>query len=455
MRLPRRVPWASLAELDQVCAAIYGDENDVDAKIFAINRIAAWKAVTALPHAVESTLAFLVVIIEDTKQGATPPILLRHSYAAAVIRLVNGLVDPLQVGTYARSISAIAQQLGLPNWLVELRHAATHEDLPSLSLLQEAARQSMSWLLHNYYLPILNPVSTRLTTSAPPLRPLAPMLKFYKNTMKSITRDVSLMSQLKPKIVGILRDLERWIAECRVTANVAVGEVGWYAGQTDGADTDAKETWALERFCDGLAEKGMLVPLSKKKRQLAGEDLLPNKSSVAFWDPLLQHVQTIHVDFPYVLCRRLVSTLLTANTSPEAPTTDASYDMFLASWVIWTIETWQDTSSVYLDLKWETVVHLMKGLGCESPLASRNRSAISALLKNLTSGQEELESVTSLLLRPNTQLSGPEWNPSDLHVMEERNKLLQLTMLEPLSNSKQSNSSPQESSQDIAIPGCL
>lgn len=39
MRLPRRVPWASLAELEQLCASIYGDENDIEAKIFAINRV--------------------------------------------------------------------------------------------------------------------------------------------------------------------------------------------------------------------------------------------------------------------------------------------------------------------------------------------------------------------------------------------------------------------------------
>jgi len=55
--------------------------------------------------------------------------------------MVNGLVDPLQVGAFARSIASIAVQLGLPSWLVELRHAATHEDLPSLELLREAARE--------------------------------------------------------------------------------------------------------------------------------------------------------------------------------------------------------------------------------------------------------------------------------------------------------------------------
>lgn len=39
MRLPRRVPWASLAELDQVCTWIYADERDWDGKVLAINRV--------------------------------------------------------------------------------------------------------------------------------------------------------------------------------------------------------------------------------------------------------------------------------------------------------------------------------------------------------------------------------------------------------------------------------
>lgn len=66
---------------------------------------------------------------------------MRQGYAAALLRLVNGLVDPLQFGAYARPIAAIAAQIGLPVWLVELRHAATHEELPSLSVLREGARQ--------------------------------------------------------------------------------------------------------------------------------------------------------------------------------------------------------------------------------------------------------------------------------------------------------------------------
>jgi ribosomal biogenesis protein LAS1 len=93
-----------------------------------------------LPHALESLLSILVAIRQESTD-ASSSLSLRQSYATAIIRLVNGLVDPLQLGTYARSISSIAAQIGLPAWLVELRHAATHEDLPSLELLRDGAKE--------------------------------------------------------------------------------------------------------------------------------------------------------------------------------------------------------------------------------------------------------------------------------------------------------------------------
>lgn len=101
---------------------------------------------TPLPHALESLLSILVAIRQESTYdaGTSSSLSLRQSYATAIIRLVNGLVDPLQLGTYARSISSIAAQIGLPAWLVELRHAATHEDLPSLELLRDGAKEVSS-----------------------------------------------------------------------------------------------------------------------------------------------------------------------------------------------------------------------------------------------------------------------------------------------------------------------
>lgn len=54
---------------------------------------------------------------------------------------MNSLVDPLQTAYFARSISSLAQQLGLPLWFVELRHQATHEELPNLPILRQGATQ--------------------------------------------------------------------------------------------------------------------------------------------------------------------------------------------------------------------------------------------------------------------------------------------------------------------------
>jgi len=39
MQLPRRVPWASLSELEQLCSWIYSDETDLRSKQMAANKV--------------------------------------------------------------------------------------------------------------------------------------------------------------------------------------------------------------------------------------------------------------------------------------------------------------------------------------------------------------------------------------------------------------------------------
>jgi hypothetical protein len=64
---------------------------------------------------------------------------------------VNGIVDVGQKGIVAQSIQSIAENIGLPAWFVELRHQATHDNLPSLVLLLSALRQALDWLEINYW----------------------------------------------------------------------------------------------------------------------------------------------------------------------------------------------------------------------------------------------------------------------------------------------------------------
>ncbi len=130
----------------------------------------------------------------------------------------------------------------------------------------------MVWLLHNYFLPVINPASA--SRHEAPLRPLVPILRQYKAVMKIITRDASLRTHYKQQVNTVIRDIERWIAEAKVAANIVVGEVGWETSEAPPPENpslreeddsiDLKEKWALEQFCGALLEKGGLVPLSKK-----------------------------------------------------------------------------------------------------------------------------------------------------------------------------------------------
>jgi len=266
--------------------------------------------------------------------------------------------------------------------------------------------------------------------------------------MKVIIRDVSLASQQKHKVLALIRDLERWIAEIRVAANSVV-EDSWTHIQFFGSPltaSDSKEIWALEKFCDNLSEQGGLVPLSKKKRQFSADAMIPNKFSISLWSPLLQHIQTSHPDFPLVFCRCFVS-LLTGTKSVER---DLSYDAYIACWVIWAVETWQAASSGYFNLRRAVLSHLLRELGCYP--SDRVPTAIS-LLKVLSIGRSEFEAVTSLLLRSASQAQ-TEWNATALVTMDERKKVLQLSELsETPSSSFNSVTDLETRTQGISIPG--
>ncbi|KAI6129295.1 Las1-like-domain-containing protein [Pisolithus croceorrhizus] len=432
MRLPRRVPWAHISELEQVCAWIFADGDDLEAKKSAVNRLSAWKATTALPHALESTLAMLVVQLQDrASQPSFSALNLRLAYASAIIRMVNGLVDPLQVGAFARSIASIAAQLGLPPWLVELRHAATHEDLPSLELLREAARESLSWLFHNYFQPALNP-------SAPPprsaaLRPVAPLLKSYKQLMKTVTRDASLRKRQQGDIDVVMREIERWIAEAMVSADLANNVITWgFDEHSENYRSDTKKRAALEPLCDALFNIGALVPLAKKKRHAPMDPFLPTTSSRAIWGPLLNQLRLHHPAFPSVFISRAVYSLLGNSLQPgSAPEKEAedsprgvTYDEYLARWVVWAIQTWEETSEGENQLRKELLLTLSPSLLPGKFASPEKIDILATLLQTVTSGYEELESVASLAFGSTRDVPEETWDSRVLAQMNHRLEIL-------------------------------
>lgn len=65
-------------------------------------------------------------------------------------RFVTVLVDSKIQGK-KRTMFQRATDLGLPASFVELRHEATHRELPSLVVLRSAAQRSLEWLWEYYW----------------------------------------------------------------------------------------------------------------------------------------------------------------------------------------------------------------------------------------------------------------------------------------------------------------
>ena len=79
--------------------------------------------------------------------------------ALSFIRFVNGLLDPLQLEENALPLIPLALKLKMPVTFVEVRHACTHEEMPSYEYLYEMTIKALEWLyLHYWSKPTMDPV---------------------------------------------------------------------------------------------------------------------------------------------------------------------------------------------------------------------------------------------------------------------------------------------------------
>lgn len=80
----------------------------------------------------------------------------RLGLAMAIIRLVNGMTDAMQprgADRISLSVATTAYFLRIPSTLVDIRHEATHGELPGLEALVDGARQALRWLDECYWQP--------------------------------------------------------------------------------------------------------------------------------------------------------------------------------------------------------------------------------------------------------------------------------------------------------------
>ncbi|KAI1139002.1 Las1-domain-containing protein [Hypoxylon sp. FL0543] len=172
-------PWRDRAELLKVRRQFYPspptgpqhhqyedvDENEnVDeekstkeeaAKQHAVSRVSMWMQRGGCPHLVESTALLVAAILSDLNEtrarANSSSYAIRAAYSAAFSRFVTGLLDSQQDKQRKMSMYTVAKTIGLPATFVELRHQATHEQLPSLLKLRSAARKALDWIWDYYW----------------------------------------------------------------------------------------------------------------------------------------------------------------------------------------------------------------------------------------------------------------------------------------------------------------
>lgn len=144
------VPWFNSEEWQKVYDLI---TNTFSNKEDALEILLVWKARSpSLPSGIESTLSLLQVYVEDINKShdVSNDQLLRLAYSSAIMRFVNHMLDTETMkGT---SLYQAANKLGVPEWIVDLRHDTAHSNtLPPLTLLREACVISLQWVQKNYW----------------------------------------------------------------------------------------------------------------------------------------------------------------------------------------------------------------------------------------------------------------------------------------------------------------
>ncbi|KAJ9250791.1 cell morphogenesis protein Las1 [Paecilomyces variotii] len=257
-------PWKQQSELLAVRDRFYpsSSQDGPDMRAHACATVGAWKLRGNLPHAVEATALLTDAILHDDA-SKNSIFSIRATYSAAFCRFVTGLVDSKLHGQ-KKTMFQRAIDLGLPASFVELRHEATHRDLPSLVVLRSAAQRSLEWLWGYYWARIDLPATTGASTAP------------------SIALDGDL-EQLKPTIRRDLEDIKRNLDEVEPPRKRRKSQHDYYP-------TAAR----LISICEGRPEGAVALSetlLEGKTLFSAGQSLgAPMDEVFDKWDPVLQTV---------------------------------------------------------------------------------------------------------------------------------------------------------------------
>ncbi|CAO1633646.1 unnamed protein product [Sympodiomycopsis kandeliae] len=395
MRLPRRSPFHNAQqEIHHLYNLFYPPHGHLSAdeahhaREQGVNLVQeVYMVKGGCPIAMECTASLVSCILLDEqlqslskggKLSIQSQLSLRQTLSLSLIRLVNSLSDSLQSGPYARSIANIAQQqLGMPQWFVEFRHRATHEELPSLEICRSVVGAALHWLEGVFWRPMLMKLAVeqeyvqRDTTSASSssdkqwwqnqqqhpsdaanillsgpsddtyfrspaelvqasIPSLDPILKAYKRVAKLIARDESLRGPSRAELTALYSETDAWIAsQDQEVQDLLQRQQHTLASQEDQSSSEqSASSKVLYHLFEHLLQPGGFIPLSKAKRAKR-QSSLPTEV-LRTWSPLLIHLIREWDNVGDTLMKAINDVILNDN---QLFLSDKSYRYTILAWI--------------------------------------------------------------------------------------------------------------------------
>ena len=204
-------PWKDRQEVKDVFAGLYS--SNVERQKHAIGRVQIWesRALSRLPLAAETTAALVKVNIEyqSSMKPVGNDVRLRELYSMAIIRFVNLFTERNQQKAHALPVHVVASRLGVPAWIVDLRHAATHDALPSLTELRAASNWCLQWLQTEFWEIQTMETGTAVKSKMSNLQTARDLLvTFMQRQFEGLSKGETVTSKiLLSKIETIFRDI--------------------------------------------------------------------------------------------------------------------------------------------------------------------------------------------------------------------------------------------------------
>ena len=143
------VAWRSWSEWKETYNMLYS--SNTKEVLLGCARVSAWAAKQDLPIAVEVTAAIQRELNSESRNVL--------ALSLAVIRFINGVCEPFKNQNLAVPISTIGSSYGIPEFIVTIRHSATHGQMPTFELAAHGARSALEWLRTNYWEEQLNQIA--------------------------------------------------------------------------------------------------------------------------------------------------------------------------------------------------------------------------------------------------------------------------------------------------------